>query len=140
MLQQLYGLETSKYMYSQWYKYFKSFSFNPAFKTASSKICRAKKVYDDTKTIAGCLSTLASGACVTAAIPTGGAAAAFWSATLVYTVNAGLAHCIDGVSDKIANYLEAGPWTRFALKAQIMNKKWSAVIDTAIDNACKDVQ
>jgi len=113
---------------------------NPTLVSAGTAICRAKKVYDNSKTIAGCLAIAASGICAAAAVPSGGATAALCSATFSYTVNKGLADCISGVSGKIANYLGVTPWVAYATKAGLSAAKWETVINTAIDNACKDVK
>ncbi len=113
---------------------------NSSLKSAGVTICRAKRVYDAGKTIAGCLSIAASGACAAATVATEGAAAAFCSAVFVYSVDYGVRNCIDGVSNNIANYLGASPWASFAIKAGLTTGKFSSVIDTAIDSACQDIK
>ena len=121
-------------------KVFNISSSNPTLKSAKEKICRAKSVIDDGKTILGCAATVASGACAAATVASDGATAVFCQATWSYTVKAGLKDCISGVSSKIANYLGMNGWAALATKAAITGAKWTSVIDTAIGQMCKDAK
>jgi hypothetical protein len=112
---------------------------NPNYKAAKAKVCRAKSIYDDGKTIAGCTATAMSGVCLAATVASDGATAGFCIATWTYTAKRGLADCVKGVSSKIGNYLGVSKWSQLAIKAGLTTLKWNDVISTAIDNACEDV-
>lgn len=113
---------------------------NVAYQVGKAKVCRAKKTYDNGKMIAGCTATLASGACVAAAVGTEGVAAVLCVTTWEYTMVRGLADCVDGVSGKIADYLALSPWAAYAVKAAIPGATFSKAIDLAIDNMCYEVK
>ena len=108
---------------------------------AGKMICRAKKVYDSGKTIVGCASTVGSLVCGAASASTAGSAAAVCSGVIVYTVNKGLADCVDGLSSAIASALGGEKeWAIVATQASITSGQWTKAIDKAIDIACSDLK
>ncbi len=112
----------------------------PTLGSVKSTICRAKTYYDSYKTVAGCLSVVASGACGGAAVASDGAAAVLCTATWNYAVSTGLGDCVDGVTAAIGNALGMNEWATLATTASISTVKWSSIISTAVDQACRDAR
>lgn len=111
---------------------------NPTLSNATNTICRAKSIYDSGKTVAGCLSVVASGACAGATVSSGGAAAALCTATWTYAVNTGMGDCVSGVTSQIGNSLGLNEWVTTAINANLTGAKWSSIISTAMSKACQD--
>lgn len=110
-------------------------------KQAGEIACRYKEVYDNGKTILGCAASVATGVCAVASVPSGGAAAALCSASIVYTFDRGVADCIDGISKLIASKLVGEKeWAVVATQVNVQNGRWSSAIDSAIDLACADLR
>lgn len=103
-------------------------------------ICRSKKIYDNGRTMAGCLSTAATAGCAMATVSSGGTLAAFCTASFTHTANRGLADCISGVSDKIADFLGMEKeWKFLQVSVGLEFNQWTDVIDRAIDIACENL-
>jgi len=116
-------------------------AFKTNLKSAEVMICRAKSVYDNGKTIAGCMATVATGVCAVAAARTGGADAAVCSAVASYTLTKGFADCISGMGDVIAAKLGYDrEWSAVGLGASVSSGQWLGAIDKAIGLACTEVR
>ena len=104
-------------------------------------ICRAKRVYDDGKMVLGCTATIGTGVCALGAVPTGGTSLLVCTAAISYTVERGLADCLDGVSGIIADYVgtKAAYSTHRAIQAA-GDMNLVGIVDNAIDVACADVR
>jgi hypothetical protein len=116
-------------------------AMNTTIIQAEQIICRAKKYYNNFKTIIGCTSVLASGVCAIATPSSGGALFTLCSTIFTYTANKGLADCIDGLSSIIARELgKEKEWSLIQIQASISSQQWLKIIDDAIDQACADLK
>lgn len=115
----------------------------PTYESAMGLICRNKKYYEATKTAVGCMSAVATGACALSLVPSGGTSALLCQASLVYAYDKGIADCIVGFSNTLAEvlaYNEADPIVVAAIKAGVSPAKMIDVFSAAIDKACEDVK
>jgi len=89
------------------------------------------------------MSAVATGACALSLVPSGGTSALLCQASLVYAYDKGIADCIVGFSNTLAEvlaYNEADPIVVAAIKAGVSPAKMIDVFSAAIDKACEDVK
>ncbi len=110
-------------------------------KDVASTVCSVKELYDSGKTAAGCLATGATAMCLAASAPMGETTAVLCLASLDYTIDKGAADCLEGVSNKVAEWLvgSAG-WNSFAAGYKVGALQWKDAIDHTIDLACSHVK
>jgi hypothetical protein len=108
---------------------------------AASAICRAKRYYDNGKTVVGCTTTVGSFICAAGAVSSSGATVVVCNGIIVYTTDKGFADCIDGVSSAIASALGNGKeWSEIRAQVGASSGQFITVIDKAIDVACADLK
>lgn len=104
-------------------------------------VCRGKKIYDDSKTLLGCSSTVGSVFCAVGTVATDGALAFVCTTTWNYTLETGLEDCLKGTIDILAKYLSLqNEWNALSLLVSMSEPDLQEAISKAIDYMCEDVK
>jgi len=107
---------------------------------AQPQICRAKNIFDYGRTIVGCGTTIGTGICVYVIGATGGIGTVVCGGTITYALSTGIADCIYGLSDAIADALGFGyEWRVIRHVTGISPWRLSSIVDLAIETMCQDV-
>jgi hypothetical protein len=107
---------------------------------AEEWICRSKRYFDEGRMTVGCLASVGTAACIAGAIPTAGASVAVCTAVIGYTATTGLADCVSGIGDMIAEALgKEREYNDAELLAAAGTTDLTGLISSGIDVACQDV-
>jgi hypothetical protein len=111
-------------------------------KKTAKFFCKAKEVYDNGKTIAGCTAVGFSAGCAIATVATDGAAAVYCEAIWAATVKSGaLKQCLSGTADAIAsNLIGSQEWNTIQLTTNLSSNKMKEATLKAIDIMCNEIK
>ena len=104
-------------------------------------LCEVKKIYDNGKTVVGCVSTTITGVCLVASVPSGGTAAFVCNVSITYTVSKGFVDCVTGIIDWIGSTLTNDrDWAVFRFTTSISTSQMKDAVSYAIDAACAELK
>lgn len=99
--------------------------------------CQVYQAYDTTKKVMGCLSVASSLLCALTVLPTDGASVFFCEAVWEYAADAGIAECIGGVADKIAEELdESLVWEGMKTELAIEDGDFKDILENILGIFC----
>lgn len=99
--------------------------------------CAVYQAYDTTKKVMGCLSAASSLLCALTVLPTDGATVFFCEAVWEYAADKGIADCIGGVADKIAEELDDSlAWDSYKTQLAIQDEDFKDILDNILGVFC----